>query len=106
MRSQAWRIADKSGLQAACGSRCKVTMRQSRPAPSVTWRSSLRRNPSVAVAGGTYNVGVGQTYPSLSEAVADLNHRGISGAVSLNLTDAVYDTTVAGGNNIFPIVAI
>ena len=57
-----------------------------------------------AVAGGTYNVGVGQTYPSLSEAVADLNHRGISGAVSLNLTDAVYDTTVAGGNNIFPIV--
>ncbi len=53
---------------------------------------------------GTYNVGVGQTYPSLSEAIADLNHRGISGAVTLNLTDANYDTTVANGSNIFPLV--
>ena len=49
-----------------------------------------------AVAAGTYSVGVGQTYPSLSEAVADLNHRGISGAVSLDLVDAVYYSTVAG----------
>ena len=41
-----------------------------------------------AIAGGTYGVGVGQTYPNLSEAVADLNHRGISGPVTFNPTDA------------------
>lgn len=56
-----------------------------------------------AIAAGTYNVGVGQTYNSLTQAVADVNHRGISGAVALNLTDAQYDTTVANGSNIFPI---
>lgn len=56
-----------------------------------------------AISAGTYNVGVGQTYNSLTQAVADVNHRGISGAVTLNLTDAQYDTTVANGSNIFPI---
>lgn len=56
-----------------------------------------------AISAGTYNVGVGQTYNSLTEAVADVNHRGISGAVTLNLTDAQYDTTAANGDNIFPI---
>src|SRR3989441_6786394 len=54
--------------------------------------------------GGTYTVGLGQTYPSLSEAVATLNHGGISGPVTLQLTDAVYDTTASGGNNVFPIL--
>ncbi|MBK7966917.1 MAG: hypothetical protein IPK10_17740 [Bacteroidetes bacterium] len=56
------------------------------------------------VAGGTYNVGVGQTYSNLSLAVADLNHRGIFGPVTLNLTDANYDTTAANGSNRFPIL--
>lgn len=56
------------------------------------------------LAGGTYNVGIGQTYPTLSEAVADVNHRGVSGAVTLNLVDANYDVTPAGGDNIFPIM--
>ncbi len=56
------------------------------------------------VAAGAYNVGVGQTYPSLTQAVADVNHRGISGAVTLNLTDAQYDTTAANGSNIYPIL--
>jgi hypothetical protein len=56
------------------------------------------------IAGGTYNVGVGQTYSNLSLAVADLNHRGIVGPVTLNLTDANYDTTVANGSNRFPIL--
>jgi hypothetical protein len=55
------------------------------------------------VSSGTYDVGVGQTYNSLSQAVADVNHRGISGAVTLNLTDAQYDTTVANGSNRFPL---
>lgn len=57
-----------------------------------------------AIAGGTYTVGSGGTYPSLSLAVADVNHRGISGPITLSLTDAVYDTSVAGGSNIFPIL--
>jgi uncharacterized repeat protein (TIGR02543 family) len=56
------------------------------------------------IPAGTYNVGVGQTYPSLTEAAADLNYRGIAGPVTLLLTDAVYDSSAAGGGNIFPIV--
>ncbi|HRF16083.1 MAG: T9SS type A sorting domain-containing protein [Bacteroidetes bacterium] len=55
------------------------------------------------IPAGTYNVGVGQTYNSLTQAVADINHRGINGSVTLNLTDALYDTTAANGSNIFPI---
>ncbi|MFN8712117.1 MAG: GEVED domain-containing protein [Bacteroidota bacterium] len=57
-----------------------------------------------ALAGGTYNVGVGQTYRNLNEAAADVNHRGISGAVTFNLIDAQYDVTVANGSNFFPIL--
>ena len=56
-----------------------------------------------ALAGGIYNVGVGQTYPNLSEAVADVNHRGITGPITLNLTDANYDYTTSNGGNLFPI---
>ncbi|HUM47817.1 MAG TPA: hypothetical protein PLD84_12880, partial [Chitinophagales bacterium] len=55
------------------------------------------------IPSGTYNVGVGQTYNSLSQAVADVNHCGISGAVTLNLTDAQYDTTASNGSNRFPL---
>src|SRR5262249_8361331 len=51
-------------------------------------------------AGGIYTVGTGQTYPSLTEAAADLNHRGVSGPVTLRLTDAVYDSVA----NQFPIL--
>lgn len=56
------------------------------------------------LAAGAYNVGVGQTYTTLTEAVADINHRGISGAVILNLTDASYTDKTAGGAETFPIV--
>lgn len=56
------------------------------------------------IAGGTYNVGVGQTYRNITDAFCDLANRGIAGAVTLNLTDALYDTTAAGGNNIFPLL--
>ncbi|WKZ64882.1 MAG: lamin tail domain-containing protein [Flavobacteriales bacterium] len=56
------------------------------------------------VAAGTYNVGVGQTYANLNEAVADLNLRGVNGAVTLNLTDDQYDATPAGGSHFFPIL--
>ena len=53
---------------------------------------------------GTYNVGVGQTYRNLNEAAAEINHRGIAGAVTFNLVDAQYDVTVANGGNFFPIL--
>ncbi len=55
------------------------------------------------IPGGTYTVGAGQTYPTLDEAIADVNHRGISGAVVLSLTDANYDVTPSGNDNIFPV---
>lgn len=74
--------------------------------PFSGWPSyNFRFTPGIpaAIPAGTYNVGAGQTYKSLTLAVADVNHRGISGAVTLNLTDAQYDTTAANGNNIFPI---
>lgn len=66
---------------------------------------NFRFSPGIpsTITAGTYNVGVGQTYNSLTEAVADVNHRGITGVVTLNLTDAQYDTTAANGSNIFPI---
>lgn len=44
--------------------------------------------------GGTYTVGSGGTYRSLGEAVAQVNHRGVSGPVTLSLIDAEYDTTL------------
>lgn len=53
---------------------------------------------------GTYTVGVGQTYRNITDAFADVNNRGVAGAVVLNLVDALYDTTAAGGNNIFPLL--
>ena len=74
--------------------------------PLVAWPAySYRLTPGVPtpVAAGTYNVGIGQTYPSLTLATSDLNHRGISGPVTLNLTDNNYDTTVANGSHIFPV---
>ncbi len=70
--------------------------------PAVNYR--FTPGSPVPINGGTYNVGIGQVYPNLSLAVADLNHRGIAGPVTLNLTDAFYDTTVANGSNRFPII--
>jgi len=57
-----------------------------------------------ALAGGTYTVGVGQTYNNISDAAADLNHRGISGSVTLTLSDAMYDSSAANGSNLFPLI--
>ncbi|MGB3076486.1 MAG: T9SS type A sorting domain-containing protein [Chitinophagales bacterium] len=74
--------------------------------PLVAWPSyNYRLTPGAPtpVATGTYNVGIGQTYSSLTLATSDLNHRGISGPVTLNLTDATYDTTTANGSHIFPV---
>ncbi|TND08437.1 MAG: hypothetical protein FD123_2233 [Bacteroidetes bacterium] len=54
--------------------------------------------------GGVYTVGNAGTYFNLSEAVADINHRGIAGPVSLSLLDATYDVSTANGHNFFPIL--
>jgi len=54
--------------------------------------------------GGTYGVGPGGYYTSISEAAADLNHKGVSGPITLSLLDAVNDTTAVHGSNIFPIL--
>ncbi len=45
---------------------------------------------ATAIPGGSYNVGSGQYYTTLSAAVSDINTNGISGAVKLILTDASY----------------
>lgn len=74
--------------------------------PFSGWPSyNFRFTPGIPapIAAGTYNVGIGQTYNSLTRAIADANHRGLAGAVTFNLTDAQYDTTVANGSNIFPL---
>ncbi|MFN8394071.1 MAG: T9SS type A sorting domain-containing protein [Bacteroidia bacterium] len=55
-----------------------------------------------AIAAGTYTAGSTGTYPNLSEAVADLNHRGVAGPVVISLTDANYDIST-NGENWFPI---
>ncbi|MEO6301972.1 MAG: hypothetical protein ABIP51_02250, partial [Bacteroidia bacterium] len=55
------------------------------------------------IAGGSYNVGTSQAYPTINEAIADINHRGISGPITLNLTQSSYDYTTINGHNIFPI---
>ena len=56
------------------------------------------------LAGGSYTVGTAGTYPTLTEALANVNHRGISGPITLSLLDALYDTTLAGGRNTFPMM--
>jgi hypothetical protein len=55
-------------------------------------KRNFRFTPGVAtpIATGTYGVGSGGTWPSLSEAVAEVNHRGVAGPVTLSLLDATY----------------
>lgn len=48
---------------------------------------------------GNYNVGTAQTYTSITAAIADMNLLGISGPVTLTLTDATYSA-----GETFPIV--
>ncbi len=58
---------------------------------------------SGSIESGTYTVGPGGFYTSLSEACADLNSKGIAGPVTLSLISPV-DSTVTHGSNIFPIL--
>ncbi len=60
-------------------------------------------NGSVAtLSAGTYTVGSGGNYPTLTEAIADVNHRGVSGAVTLSLTQSSYSGSTTGGE-MFPV---
>ncbi len=71
------------------------------------WPSfNLRFLPTIpgTIVGGTYTTGPGGYYTSLSEAVADLNHKGISGPVTIQLVDNIVDSTSAHGSNRFPIL--
>jgi hypothetical protein len=56
------------------------------------------------VQGGNYTVGKQGQYYSLSEAIADMNHRGISGPVELSLIDDLYDVSAEHGDNFFPML--
>jgi hypothetical protein len=46
----------------------------------------------LASISGTFNVGIGQTYTTLTAAVADINGKVLNGPVVLNLTDSSYTT--------------
>jgi hypothetical protein len=50
---------------------------------------------------GNYNIGVGQTYVTITSAIEDLKALGVSGSVTFTLKDALYNTT---SGEIFPIV--
>lgn len=78
------------------------SMMNSNKWPKVNFR--FTPGTSTPVSAGLINVGIGQTYNTLWEAVADLNHRSSTGTVILYLTDALYDSSAAGGYNMFPVV--
>jgi hypothetical protein len=55
----------------------------------------------LAPLNGTYNVGVGQTYPTITAAAADLGTLGVAGPVTFLLKDVLYN---AASGEVFPIV--
>lgn len=59
---------------------------------------------STPLATGVYTVGITGNYTSLSEAIADINHRGVSGPVTFSLMDSLYNETPAHGGNFFPML--
>lgn len=68
-------------------------------------RAPLNGNPAgarkiLAPLAGNYNIGVGQTYVTITSAVDDLKTLGVSGPVTFTLKDALYNTT---SGEIFPI---
>lgn len=55
----------------------------------------------LAPLNGNYNVGSGQSYPTITAAAADLGALGVSGPVTFTLTDVLYN---AASGEVFPIV--
>lgn len=58
----------------------------------------------VASISGTFNVGTGQTYATLTAAVADLNSKLLSGPVVFLLTDSSNTSRPENTGEVFPIV--
>ncbi|MES2780286.1 MAG: BNR-repeat neuraminidase N-terminal domain-containing protein, partial [Bacteroidota bacterium] len=54
---------------------------------------------------GPYNIGTGQPYTTIAAAMTDLNSLGVSAAVTLNLTDAMYTLTDSIAVNVIPGVS-
>lgn len=74
---------------------------------SVTWPARrFRFSPGAPspISGGNRTVGATGFYKSISEAVAEVNHRGLSAGLTLTLLDSLNDNTPANGNNFFPIL--
>lgn len=51
---------------------------------------SISKYQILGLISGSFNVGAGQVYPTLTAAVSDLNNKELSGPVTLTLTDAAY----------------
>lgn len=66
--------------------------------PNLTNDSNTLNNVKTGL-NGTYTVGTGGNYTTLTAAVADLNQNGACGAVTFNLTDATYSNSET-----FPII--
>jgi len=58
-------------------------------APSTPGSFIFTSNPPLS---GSYNIGSAQTYTSITQAINDLNLRGVSGPVTFILTDTLYST--------------
>lgn len=52
---------------------------------------SITQTPIPTTLSGSYDVGSGKPYATLAAAITDLITKGVSGAVTLNLTDPVYN---------------
>jgi hypothetical protein len=60
-------------------------------APDANTKFTFTKVTPSAIAGGTYTVGAGQDYNTLSEAAQALNINGISGAIVLGVASGTYD---------------
>jgi hypothetical protein len=80
------------------------SMMNTRKRPNMSFYRFTPASPLAPLPGGSYTVGVGGMFNSLTEAAAEINQRGIGGPVNLQLIDAQYDTTAANGAHIFPIL--
>jgi PKD repeat protein len=76
---------------------------------STMWPSRFFRfmpGTPVPIVSDVFTVGLTGDYYNLSEAVADLNHRGVigTGTIIFSLIDSVYDETPLHGDNFFPVL--
>lgn len=60
--------------------------------------------PLPPLAGGVYSVGSGGAFSSPTEALAQVEQRGLAGPVTPSLIDSVYAVSAFGGREVFPWV--